>query len=242
MQALVDLDFDVELTGFSLAEVDLIVDEAKESSRSGHPALSEAAVTRPGDVWHLGRHRLVCGDSRIVDTLKVLMGTDRANLIFTDPPYNVPIKGHVSGLGRTQHRDFAMAVGEMSSAGFTGFLTETLGHAASVAEDGSIAGPHTNTFGLGDTGRYRTNVWDYAGVNTMKAGRMDELTMHPTVKPVALVADAIKDCSKRGDIVLDPFAGSGTGLATAVWLSAGCHLPFPCSEAPHGHDHDVDED
>jgi hypothetical protein len=75
--------------------------------------------------------------------------------------------------------------------------------------------PHTNTFGLGDTGRYRTNVWDYAGVNTMKAGRMDELAMHPTVKPVALVADAIRDCSKRGDVVLDCFAGSDTTLIAA---------------------------
>jgi DNA modification methylase len=75
--------------------------------------------------------------------------------------------------------------------------------------------PHTNSFGLGDTGRYRTNVWDYAGVNTMKAGRIDELTMHPTVKPVALVADAIRDCSKRGEVVLDCFAGSGTTLIAA---------------------------
>jgi DNA modification methylase len=75
--------------------------------------------------------------------------------------------------------------------------------------------PHTNTFGLGDTGRYRTNVWDYAGVNTMKKERAEELAMHPTVKPVALVADAIKDCSKRGETVLDPFAGSGTTLIAA---------------------------
>jgi len=74
---------------------------------------------------------------------------------------------------------------------------------------------HTNTFGLGDTGRYRTNVWDYAGINTLRAGRDEELAMDPTVKPVALVADAIKDCSKRGEIVLDPFAGSGTTLIAA---------------------------
>jgi DNA modification methylase len=77
------------------------------------------------------------------------------------------------------------------------------------------SGPHTNSFGLGDTGRYRTNVWDYAGVNTMRADRMEELAMHPTVKPVALVADAIKDCSRRGEIVLDPFGGSGTTLIAA---------------------------
>jgi DNA modification methylase len=75
--------------------------------------------------------------------------------------------------------------------------------------------PHTNTFGLGDTGRYRTNVWDYAGVNTLRPGRSEELAMHPTVKPVALVADAIKDCSRRGEIVLDPFGGSGSTLIAA---------------------------
>lgn len=170
----------------------------------------------------------------------------------------VPIRGHVCGLGRTRHREFAMGVGEMSAAAFTGFLAVTLGNAAKVSRDGAIAfvcmdwrhmgelitagqsafselndlcvwnktnggmgsfyrskhelvfvfkvgtAPHTNTFGLGDTGRYRTNVWDYAGINTMKKERAEELAMHPTVKPVALVVDAIKDCSKRGDTVLDP--------------------------------------
>ena len=75
--------------------------------------------------------------------------------------------------------------------------------------------PHTNTFGLGDTGRYRTNVWDYAGVNTLKPGRLEELALHPTVKPVALVADAIRDCTRRSEVVLDPFGGSGTTLIAA---------------------------
>jgi DNA modification methylase len=75
--------------------------------------------------------------------------------------------------------------------------------------------PHTNTFGLGDTGRYRTNVWDYAGISSMSASRGEELAMHPTVKPVALVADAIRDCSKRGEIVLDAFGGSGSTLIAA---------------------------
>jgi DNA modification methylase len=68
---------------------------------------------------------------------------------------------------------------------------------------------------LGNAGRYRTNVWDYAGVNMLRRGRMEELAMHPTIKPVALVADAIKDCSRRGEIVLDPFGGSGTTLIAA---------------------------
>jgi hypothetical protein len=75
--------------------------------------------------------------------------------------------------------------------------------------------PHVNTFGLGETGRCRTNVWDYAGVNTFRPGRLEELELHPTVKPTDLVADAIKDCSRRGDIVLDPFGGSGTTLIAA---------------------------
>jgi DNA modification methylase len=75
--------------------------------------------------------------------------------------------------------------------------------------------PHINTIELGHSGRYRTNVWDYAGVNTLRPGRLDDLAMHPTVKPVALVADAIKDCSRRGDIVFDPFVGSGTTIISA---------------------------
>jgi DNA modification methylase len=228
-----------------------------------------SAVTRAGDVWCLGRHRLICGDARDQAIFGLLMGDERADLLFTDPPYNVPIDGHVTGLGRIRHREFAMGVGEMSVEAFTSFLQQTLGHAAALARDGAIAfvcmdwrhmgellqagqavfselknlcvwnktnggmgtfyrskhelvfafkvgtAAHTNTFGLGDSGRYRTNVWDYAGVNTLRAGRSEDLAMHPTVKPVALVAEAIKDCSRRGEIVLDPFGGSGTTLIAA---------------------------
>jgi DNA modification methylase len=76
-------------------------------------------------------------------------------------------------------------------------------------------GPHVNSFGLGDTGRYRTNVWEYPGVNAFGRERLEELAMHPTVKPTALVADAIKDCSRRPDLILDPFAGSGTTIIAA---------------------------
>ena len=74
---------------------------------------------------------------------------------------------------------------------------------------------HINTFGLGDTGRYRTNVWDYPGISSLGASRDEELAMHPTVKPVALIADAIKDCSRRGGIILDVFGGSGSTLIAA---------------------------
>jgi DNA modification methylase len=270
LQGLIDLDFDVEITGFSLAEIDLVLDDARDASpepeRTAEDEFSPAidpgsAVTRRGELWLLGRHRLLCGDSRAAVSFDRLLQGERADLIFTDPPYNVPIDGHVCGLGRIRHREFAMGAGEMSPEAFVGFLQQTLGHAAAVARDGAIAfvcmdwrhmgellaagqavfsefknlcvwnktnggmgsfyrskhelvfvfkvgsGPHTNSFGLGETGRYRTNVWDYAGINALRPDRAEELAMHPTVKPVALVAEAIRDCSRRGEIVLDPFAG-----------------------------------
>jgi DNA modification methylase len=275
LQALIDLEFDVTITGFSLAEVDLTLDRAREASAAAPdgadnvPALSEQAVTRTGDQWLLGRHRLLCGDARSSEDVTRLVGAGRVDLIFTDPPYNVPVHGHVGGLGRTRHREFAFASGEMSEAEFTGFLRTTLGNAATVAKDGAIAfvcmdwrhmrelmtagdtvfselknlcvwnktnggmgsfyrskhelvfvykigtGPHTNAFGLGETGRYRTNVWDYAGISSLGATRADDLAMHPTVKPVAMIADAIRDCSKRGEVVLDVFGGSGSTLIAA---------------------------
>ena len=276
LQALIDLDFDVTVTGFSLAEVDLTLDAAREAATDSPPAAEDdippifgPPVTRQGDVWVLGRHRLLCGDARVAAHFDRLMDGAPADLVFTDPPYNVPIVGHVCGSGRIRHREFAMGVGEMSETAFTAFLTQTLGHAAGRCRDGAIAfvcmdwrhmgeliaagrevfselknlcvwnktnggmgtfnrskhelifafkvggGPHINTFGLGDTGRYRTNVWDYPGISSLGAARDEALAMHPTVKPTALVADAIKGCSRRGGLVLDPFAGSGTTLVAA---------------------------
>lgn len=285
LQGLIDLDFDVELTGFSLAEVDLVLDTAAEADpgRQDDPAdalppLPAMPVSRQGDLWQCGRHRLLCGDARESSDYELLLGDEAANLVFTDPPYNVPIDGHVCGLGRVRHREFAMGAGEMSEEAFASFLTETLGAAAQRCRDGAIAfvcmdwrhmgemlaagervfselknlcvwnktnggmgafyrskhelvfvfkvgtEPHVNTFGLGETGRYRTNVWDYAGINSFGAGRDADLAMHPTVKPVALVADAIRDCSKRGHIVLDPFGGSGSTLIAAEQVGRYAHL------------------
>jgi len=276
MQTLVDLGFEVELTGFSLAEVDLVLDAASDADPDAHdapedvvPVGSGLPVSRMGDVWQLGRHRLLCGDARSSEAYAMLMAGGTADLVFTDPPYNVPIVGHVSGLGAVQHREFAFASGEMSADAFTGFLATTLGAMAGVCRPGAIAfvcmdwrhmrellaagdrvfaelkqlvvwnksnggmgsfyrskhelvfvwkvagGTHTNSFELGQTGRYRTNVWDYAGINAFGTARDHELAMHPTVKPVAMVADAIRDCSKRGDTVLDGFGGSGTTLIAA---------------------------
>jgi DNA modification methylase len=278
LQALTDMAFDIEVTGFSLAEVDLLLDGASDARTDGSDLSEDAlpavrsdnlAVTQAGDVWQLGRHRLMCGDTQRLADITKLMDGDTADLLFTDPPYNVKIDGHVCGLGSISHREFAFASGEMSAEAFTQFLTTTLGHAAAVLKDGAIAfvcmdwrhmrelqdagaavftefknlivwnktnggmgsfyrskhelifvfkkgmAPHTNSFGLGDTGRYRTNVWDYPGVSSMGKDRATELAMHPTVKPVALIADALRDCSKRGEIILDCFAGSGSTLIAA---------------------------
>ena len=226
-------------------------------------------VSRLGDMWLLGKHVLVCGDSTEAATYRLLMADEHAEFIFTDPPYNVRIDGHVSGLGRIKHREFAMASGEMNEDQFTAFLSKVFSLLSQFSNDGSIyqicmdwrhtreilaagdahyselknvciwnksnagmgsfyrskhemvfvwkngTAPHINTFELGQYGRHRSNVWDYERGNTMRPGRMDELAIHPTVKPVSLVADAIKDCSKRGSLVLDPFCGSGTILIAA---------------------------
>lgn len=275
---LVEEKFEVELTGFTIHEVDVILADAEAASPVGADPKADAVpapgsgppVTRRGDVWALGRHRLICGDARVASDYDALMQGDVATMVFTDPPYNCPIDGFVCGAGSVTHAEFAMAAGEMSVEAFTAFLTETLGAGAAHLKDGGLAyacmdwrnvknlilagesvftdlkqicvwnktnggqgsfyrskhelvcifkkgtEPHTNTFGLGGAGgRYRTNVWDYAGVNTLKPGRMDELAMHPTVKPVALIADAILDVTARGEIVLDMFGGSGSTLIAA---------------------------
>ena len=276
LQGLVDLDFDVELTGFSLAEIDFVLDDARAADvdtpagpEDHIPAGPANPVSRRGDLWLLGRHKLICGDARVATDYEALMGNEPADLVFTDPPYNVAIDGNVCGSGSVKHAEFAMASGEMSTAAFTAFLAASLGATATRCKDGAIAfvcmdwrhmgellnagnavfselknlcvwnktnggmgtfyrskhelvfvwkvgtAPHTNSFGLGDTGRYRTNVWDYAGISSMSASRSDELAMHPTVKPVAMVADAIRDCSRRGEVVLDAFGGSGSTLIAA---------------------------
>lgn len=146
LQLLIDIEFDVELTGFSLAEIDFTLDAARDASPDERdepldriPAIGSLPITQAGDLWHLGRHQLLCGDARDEAAFARLLGDERANLVFTDPPYNVKIDGHVSGLGAVKHREFAFASGEMSEAEFTRFLVETLGNAAGVMRDGAIA-------------------------------------------------------------------------------------------------------
>lgn len=271
----IDLDFDLEVIGFETAEIDLLIGEATagdEADPDDAPARIDAeapVITRPGDLWMIGPHRLVCADALDGPSYVRLLGQKTVQMVFVDPPYNVPIGGHVSGLGRTRHAEFAMASGEMSEAEFTAFLEKSLGHHAAHSADGAIhfvcmdwrhtnellaasrsvyhecknvcvwvksnagmgslyrsqhelvfvfkqgTAPHVNNVELGRHGRTRSNVWRYAGANAFGADRDETLAMHPTVKPVRLVADAILDCSRRGDRVLDGFAGSGTTLLAA---------------------------
>lgn len=273
LAGLIDLGYDVTLTGYEIGEIDLMIGAYRDKARDETDAPVEPtkgpSVTLPGDMWRLGEHRLLCGDARAPRAYQALMGDELAQLVFTDPPYNVPIDGFVGGKGKIKHREFECAAGEMSQAQFCTFLEETLGLAARYSADGAIqfvcmdwrhireildagakiygepknvivwvkdnAGmgtfyrsqhefvfvfkngqaPHINNFELGQWGRSRSNVWRYAGANSMKAGRLEELAMHPTVKPLELVADAIKDCSKPRGLVLDPFGGSGTTLIAA---------------------------
>lgn len=270
-----EIDFDVTITGFATPEIDLLIetlDPEKDDPKADDipDALpSQDLTVRYGDPWLLGRHRLLCGDATKPADFDLLMATRGAQMVFVDPPYNVPIDGHVCGSGRIKHDAFVMASGEMSSAEFSAFLGQALSNLAANSVDGSIhfvcmdwrhleelltAGrkaytelknlcvwnksnggmgslyrskhelvfvfksgtkPHINNIHLGEYGRNRSNVWDYPGVNTLSAGRLDELRMHPTVKPVALVADAIRDCSTRNGVVLDCFAGSGTTVIAA---------------------------
>jgi 16S rRNA G966 N2-methylase RsmD len=273
LQGLVDLDFQVELTGFEMGGIDIILDDVAEA-KGDNPGreddcedrLPGPAVTQLGDLWVLGEHRLLCGNALENAAYELLLGGEKAEFVFADPPFNVPIDGHVCGKGAIRHREFTMASGEMSEQAFTAFLTDIFKKLVAHTLDGSIhqicmdwrhmaemmaagsaaytelknlcvwnktnagmgsfyrsqhelvfiwksgAAAHINNIELGRHGRNRSNIWTYAGVNTMRSGRLEELAMHPTVKPVALVADAIKDSSRRGGLVLDPFCGSGTTL------------------------------
>lgn len=267
-----DPDFDLEITGFDLGTIELLIDKNAGASAEQDAVpdpLPGPAITRVGDVWTLGRHRLVCGDATLAEPYRLLLGRARAQMTFTDPPYNVQIAGFVSGLGKVQHREFVAASGEMDSEGFTRFLTAALVQVARSSHDGALAyvcmdwrhmpelhaagaaafdaqinlcvwvksnagmgslyrsqhelvavfkrgtRSHINNVELGRHGRHRSNVWDYPGVNSFSATRGEELSWHPTVKPLPLVVDAILDASRRDGLILDPFGGSGTTLMAA---------------------------
>ena len=239
--------------------------------------MRKKVVSRKGDLWILGRHRLVCGDATEEVNYRRLLHREKADLVLTDPPWNLPTR-YFSGKGRHRHPDFAIAHGEQSEAEFIEFLSSFLGHTKSASRPGAITfvfmdwrhlyelltaaraqqfslknlitwvkpnagmggfyrsrheliavlknsdASHVNTFELGQHGRHRSNVWEYAGGSSFHAGRGQELAMHPTCKPVGMLADAIRDVSRRGAIVLDPFAGSGSTVIAAEKTARRAYL------------------
>jgi len=273
---------DLDLTGFDAPEIDMALDlepspkDATEEIETAEVEPSGPRVTALGDVWQLRRHHIVCGDMLENATWAMLPNDRLAASVFSDPPYNVPIAGFVSGLGSHVHEEFAMAAGEMSRPAFLAFLTAFLTQSKSRCTPGAVlfvfidwrssdlmvqaardaglahlnlcvwtktnggmgslyrsqhelvhvfrngSAPHPNNVELGKHGRNRTNVWRYAGVNTFGPERTN-LREHPTVKPVAMIVDALRDVTKRGDLVLDPFLGSGSTLLAAEQSGRTCH-------------------
>jgi DNA modification methylase len=284
--SLLGLDFNIEVTGFEMAEIDLRI--ASLEDRPEHdddpadilPKLPAGPpISKIGDSWLLGSHHVLCGNALDPTAFAALMVEERAAMVFTDPPYNVPIDGHASGLGTIHHRPFAMAAGEMDRTEFTDFLSQAFRNLAAFSIDGALhyicadwrhiqelltagrepygepknlcvwvkdnAGMgslyrsqhelvfvfkygrqgHRNNIQLGQFGRNRSNVWRYPGANSFaRCGEEGNLSaLHPTVKPAAMVADAILDCSARGDIVLDAFLGSGTTVIAAERTGRRCY-------------------
>jgi DNA modification methylase len=281
-----DLDFSLEVIGFDMGEIDFRIEEQKAPQTiDKDPAdmlpeeSSGPQVSRVGDLWLLGTHRVYCGSALEDASYEVLMQGDRAAMVFTDAPYNFSIQRNVSGLGSIRHREFVMASGDMTEAEFTTFLIRACSLLTRNSRNGSLhylcmdwrhmsellsagrqvyselknlciwakdspgmgslyrsqhelifvfkngRGAHRNNVQLGQYGRNRGNVWHYAGVNSF-ARATDEgnlLALHPTVKPVALVLDAILDCTARGDAVLDGFLGSGTTVIAAERTGRCCY-------------------
>jgi DNA modification methylase len=267
---------DIELSGFTIGEIDVVLEGAADPDDDVIPATPAEPVTRLGDKWLLGHHAVICGDVRDHTLRQRLMGSAMADAAFLDAPYNVKVDGHAGGRGKTKHREFAFASGEMTRAQFINFLTQTHRACVDVSRPGAVhftcmdhrhmeemivaagnvygkrlnlcvwvksnAGqgslyrshhelvfayrvgdaPHRNNVELGKHGRNRTNVWEYASVNTFKGSRRHDLAMHPTCKPVQMVADALKDVTRPGEIVLDGFLGSGTTLIACERTGRAC--------------------
>jgi DNA modification methylase len=279
LSGLLDLHIDFEPIGFEPAEIDALLSDFGEPSPGPDDVVAPAqgpCVSRRGEVWILGGHRICCGDARDESDYVRVMRHDRAAMLCADPPYNVKVAGHVQGRGRVKHAEFAFASGEMSEGQFRAFLETWLRLAMRFSSTGALAyvfmdwrhitdlitigrivfgamanlcvwakgnagqgsfyrsqheligvfvvggEPHRNNVQLGRFGRNRSNLWQYAGVNSFGFGRDEALSMHPTVKPVAMIADAVRDCTSRGEVILDPFLGSGTTLIAAEKTGRRC--------------------
>lgn len=268
ISAIIELDeTPIEILGWSTGEIDVILDGV--AANDDEDDVSDADVAGPaiaqvGDLWLLGKHRLLCGSSLEPAVWERLMDGGTGAMVLTDAPFNVKVNGHVSGGGR--HAEFAMASGEMSVAEFIDFNKTYLTNMSAHLKDGGIVmafmdhhhlfelmsaarevglkhlnlcvwaktnggmgslyrsqhelvlvlkhgtAPHTNAVELGRHGRFRTNIWTQAGANAFGATRDADLADHPTVKPTQLLAEAIRDVTRQGEIVLDAFSGSGSTI------------------------------
>ena len=278
---LINVGFDLDLTGFATVEIDMALSIDAPTGNAEVETLHEIepaagpAVSRLGDVFHLGGHKVGCGDARDPAFIRALAADKAAACVFTDPPYKMRIDGFASGLGNACNHDFGMRTSEISRDQFAAFLSATMAAIKPVLADGAIlylccmdwrdgselceaaaqngleqknlcvwvksnAGPgspyrsqhelifvfkhgeaaHQNNIGLG--GRTRSNVWQYRGVDVLGKDHMDLLGIGPTEKPVAMIADALRDVSRRGDVVLDVFLGSGSTLIAAEETGRVC--------------------
>ena len=279
-----DLDFTLDVTGFDTADIDLILDDSLaekeiqiDEKANWVPFIPEnEIITKQGWIWQLGKHRVICGNAIENESFSSLFSGKKADMVFTDPPYNVPVQGHVCGKGRVKHSEFKMASGEMTAEEFQQFLLSSFTLLKEHSKNGSLAficmdwrhireminagtevfddlknlcvwnkdnggmgslyrskhelvfvfkngkRPHKNNVELGSHGRYRTNVWDYPGINSF-SGDKEKLKMHPTVKPVEMIRDAILDVTNRGSLVLDSFLGSGSTLIASEQVGRICY-------------------
>ncbi|MEO9670760.1 MAG: site-specific DNA-methyltransferase, partial [Marinomonas sp.] len=146
IKEIIDIDeFSVDLLGWETAEIDLIIDGATSGNESQADDLADAIVdplrqpiTEPGDVWQLDDHRILCSSSLEPDCWDELLGKHKPAMVFTDAPYNVPVEGHICGLGKVQHKEFAMTSGEMNPEQFTTFLTDALKPMAKALREGAL--------------------------------------------------------------------------------------------------------
>jgi DNA modification methylase len=277
----VNLSFDLELTGFDTWEIDhtlnLDLPEYNVSEDEKEiPPVATIPISAKGDIWLCGRHRVGCGDALDQVLVDSVRDGRKADVVFTDPPYNLKIGGFVSGKGSVQHREFVQAAGEMSAAEFTSFLVTALDVLQTSSMPGAVifacmdwrhvfelidagrqrnlellnicvwaktnagmgslyrnqhelicvfktgSAPHINNVELGRHGRNRSNLWTYRGLNAFGQDRDVLLASHPTVKPVLMIADALRDVTKRGSVVLDTFMGSGSTLMAAEETGRVC--------------------
>ena len=279
---LIEISGDIEIPGFDLQEIEAIqfgTPEANEpdpaDDLAGFASPDAPAISRAGDLWILGDHRILCGSARCGAALGALLNGQVADAVFTDPPYNVKINGNVRNAS-AGFAEFAEASGDLIRAEFVTFLFETLGHAASRLKPGGVlfacidwrhvsemtealeaiglellnicvwvksapgmgslyrsqhefvfvarraGASHRNNIQLGKYGRNRSNVWHYAGATGGRKDADDDFNVHPTVKPIRMVMDALLDVTAPGDLVLDPFLGSGTTLLAAERTRRRC--------------------